>query len=187
MTGHGGGDGRLLTEIAPLDAILDQHTADLAGDFTAYRNHAYRVANLCASQSSGSPEAIETIALTAAFHDLGIWTDRTFDYLEPSVRLAREHLLASGRAAWLPAMSAAILEHHRITRYRGDHAWLVEPFRRADWMDVSGGLVASGLSRELFRAALTRWPRAGFHQVLARLELRRLRTHPWNPLPMLKL
>jgi hypothetical protein len=81
----------------------------------------------------------------------------------------------------------AILEHHRISRYRGPHAWLVEPFRRADWMDVTGGLVASGLSRELFRAALARWPRAGFHRLLARLAWQHERRHPSDPLPMLKL
>jgi hypothetical protein len=81
----------------------------------------------------------------------------------------------------------AILERHRISRYRGPHAWLVEPFRRADWMDVTGGLVASGLSRELFRAALARWPRAGFHRLLARLAWQHERRHPSDPLPMLKL
>jgi hypothetical protein len=176
-----------LAALAPLDAILDRHRADLAADFTAYRNHCCRVATLCASQVSGGPDAIEQVAVAAALHDLGIWADRTFDYLEPSVRLARRHLLASGRSAWLPAVTAAILEHHRITRYRGEHAWLVEPFRRADWMDVSLGLVPSGLSHELFRTALARWPRAGFHRLLARLAWRHGRRHPTNPLPMLKL
>ena len=54
-------------------------------------------------------------------------------------------------------------------------------------MDVTGGLVASGLSRELFRATVSHWPRAGFHRLLARLEWRHVRSHPSNPLPMLKL
>jgi len=180
-------DDGLLTDLAPLDAILDRHASDLAADFTAYRNHAYRVATLCASQAGSAPEALEKIAIAAAFHDLGIWVDHTFDYLDPSVRLAREHLLASGRAAWVPEVTATILEHHRITQYRGAHTWLVEPFRRADWMDVSGGLITSGLSRDLFRAALARWPRAGFHRLLVRLEWRHVRSHPLNPLPMLKL
>jgi len=84
-------------------------------------------------------------------------------------------------------VTAAILEHHKVTRYRGAHEGLVEPFRRADWMDVTGGLLASGLSRALYRATVARWPRAGFHLMLGRLELRRLRTHPWHPLPMMKL
>ena len=176
-----------MTEFSTLDAILERHRADLAADFTAYRNHAYRVATLCASHARGGAEATEQIAIAAACHDLGIWVDGTFDYLEPSVRLAGEHLTASGRTAWLPAVTAAIREHHRITPYRGAHAWLAEPFRRADWMDVTLGVVASGLSRELFRTSLARWPRQGFHRLLARLAWRHGRSHPTNPLPMLKL
>jgi hypothetical protein len=177
----------LLTEVGALDAVLSRYTAVLAGDFEAYRNHAYRVANLCASQSSGALQAIEKIAIAAAFHDLGIWTARTFDYLEPSASLAGQYLVDAGRAGWAPEVTAAILEHHRVTTYRGAHEELVEPFRRADWMDVPGGLLASGLSRALFRATESRWPLAGFHRLLARLEWRQVRTHPWNPLPMVKL
>ena len=181
------GEHRLLPELAALEAILERHRAPLAGDFTAYRHHCYRVATLCASRLDGGADAIDQVAIAAACHDLGIWTDGTFDYLEPSVRLAREHLAAAGRAAWMPAVTTAIEEHHRITPYRGEHAWLVEPFRRADWMDVGLGLVPTGLSRGLFRAALARWPRAGFHRLLARLAWRHGRSHPTNPLPMLKL
>jgi hypothetical protein len=181
-----GADG-LLAELAPLEAILDRHRAALAGDFTAYRNHCYRVATLCASQVDGGEDAIEQVAIAAACHDLGIWAAGTFDYLEPSVRLAREHLAAAGRTAWVPAIATAILEHHRITPCRGDHAWLAEPFRRADWMDVGLGLVPTGMLRTLFRATLARWPRAGFHRLLARRAWRHGRSHPANPLPMLKL
>ena len=71
-----------------LDAVLGAHAAALGRDFDGYRNHAYRVANLCLAQSPPSALDVEKIAIAAAFHDLGIWTDRTFDYLEPSVRLA---------------------------------------------------------------------------------------------------
>ena len=177
----------LLTHIPTLDAVLRKHEAVLGRDFEAYRNHAYRVANLCAAQSSGSPEEIEKIAIVSAFHDLGIWTDRTFDYLSPSASLARGHLTESGHAGWIPEITAAILEHHKISRYRGNDGWVVEPFRRADWMDVSMGLISFGLSGGLFETVVATWPRAGFHKLLARLELRRLRTNPWSPLPMVRL
>jgi hypothetical protein len=177
----------VLTQIGRLDAILDRYAAVIGADIEAYRNHAYRVANLCAASAPRSPDMVEKIAVASAFHDLGIWTDRTFDYLEPSVRLAREYLIVEGRGDWVPEVTAAIREHHRITRGDGVHGPLVEPFRRADWIDVSGGLLAFGSTRTLFRAAVARWPRAGFHRLLARLELRQLRTHPWHPLPMLKL
>jgi len=80
-----------------------------------------------------------------------------------------------------------ILEHHKVSRYRGDPAWLVEPFRRADWIDVSLGVVGFGISRRFLASLVARWPRAGFHWRLAQLEANQLLTRPWNPLPMVKL
>jgi hypothetical protein len=177
----------LLTGIAILDELLQAYATPLGADFTGYRNHTYRVVNLAVACSSGDPEPLEKMAIAAAFHDMGIWTDGTFDYLGPSVGLAAAYLAQSGRAEWTPEISAMILEHHKISPYRGNPAWLVEPFRRADWIDVSKGLRTFGLSRILIREILSVWPSAGFHTRLVQLELSRLRTHPWNPLPMLKL
>jgi hypothetical protein len=176
-----------LTESGTLEAILDRHRAALGSDFTWYRHHAHRVATLCQSSARVEGVRLAVIGVAAACHDLGIWVAGTFDYLEPSVDLARDHLLAIDAATWLPTVATAIREHHRITPYAGEHAWLAEPFRRADWMDVSGGLVSSGLSHQLFRAALARWPRAGFHRGLVHHAWRHARRHPLDPLPMLKL
>lgn len=78
----------LLTEIATLDELLHAHAAALGGDFTGYRNHTHRVVNLCVALSSGEPEELQKMAIAAAFHDLGIWTDGTFDYLPPSKAVA---------------------------------------------------------------------------------------------------
>ena len=177
----------MLTAIATLDRVLDAHAPVIGRDITAYRNHTYRVMNLCVAQSSNAPEQLEKIAIAVAFHDLGIWTDQTFDYLAPSVALARSYLNQSGRPEWVPEVSAMILEHHKITPYRGQPDWLVEPFRRADWVDVTKGVLRFGLSKSFVREVLATWPGAGFHKLLARLELTRLRTHPLNPLPMVRL
>lgn len=177
----------LLKEIPILDAVLEVHAAKLGGDFTAYRNHAYRVVNLCVALSPSDPAQLEKIATAAAFHDLGIWTDRTFDYLEPSVNLACAHLARAGREAWSSEVTEMILQHHKISPYRDQRHQLVEPLRRADWVDVSKGLITFGLPRNLLKAVFSTWPSAGFHKRLVRLELDRLRTHPWNPLPMVRL
>jgi hypothetical protein len=177
---------RVLTRIATLEAVLGEHEEVLAGDFEAYRNHTYRVVNLCLAQSPADPEGLEKIAVAAAFHDLGIWTHGTFDYLQPSVSLADAYLRRSGRPEWSPEVAAMIFEHHKISRYQGNRRWLVEPFRRADWADVSRGLIAFGFSRALLREVFSKWPSAGFHKRLVQLELRWVRTHPWRPLPMVK-
>ena len=177
----------LLKEIATLDRVLRAHELELGSDFTAYRNHTYRVANLCAALCPGDTEQFEKIAIATAFHDLGIWTDGTFDYLQPSIGLACAHLAQTGKADWTPEVSGMIREHHKISRYRNDPGWLVEPFRRADWVDVSRGLLTFGLPRKLLREIFSTWPDAGFHLRLVQLSLKRLRTHPCSPLPMLKL
>ena len=177
----------LLKQIPILDRILEAHATELGDDFTAYRNHTYRVVNLCVALSPTNTEHLEKIATAAAFHDLGIWTDRTFDYLRPSVNLACAHLMRSGKDEWASEITEMILEHHKVSSYRGNKDWLVDPFRRADWVDVSMGLITFGLPRNLVREILSTWPGAGFHKRLVQLELNHLRTHPWNPLPMVRL
>jgi HD domain len=176
-----------ITAIAPLDALLAAHADALGGDFAGYRNHAYRVANICAALSAADPVALDKIAVAAALHDIGIWTDGTFDYLAPSVRLATAHLARAGRADWTAEITAMIFEHHKLTRWQGPAGWLVEPFRRADWADVSRGVLARGVPRGLIGALYATWPSAGFHRRVVELELGRLGAHPLNPLPMLRL
>jgi hypothetical protein len=113
--------------------------------------------------------------------------DRSARILPPSVRLAESYLVQSGKSEWKTEISAMILEHHKITPYRGDRDSLVEPFRQSDWVDVSGGLLTFGLSRQIVRDIFSMWPNAGFHKRLVQLEVTRLRTHPWSPLPMVRL
>src|SRR5215831_5516732 len=98
----------LETRIVLLDEVLSAHTAALGADLEGYRNHAYRVANFCfaltspAAETAGDPEQVAEVALAAAFHDLGIWTDETFDYLPPSIRLANVYLKETSRSHWAP-------------------------------------------------------------------------------------
>ena len=177
----------LITEIPTLDQVLRAHAAALGRDFTAYHNHAYRVVNLGVALSSGEPERLEKLAVAAAFHDLGIWTDGTFDYLPPSIRLAAAHLAHAGKAEWVPEVTEMIAEHHKVSAYREHPEWLVEPFRKADWIDVTRGLLSFGVPRRFVGELYARWPGAGVHKRLVQLSLTRLRTHPLNPLPMFRL
>ena len=175
----------LVRQIPILEEVLKAHAGELGDDFAAYRNHTYRVVNFCVALSTESTVHLDKIALAAVFHDLGIWTDHTFDYIPPSIRLARAHLTGSGQSAWTSEITEMIFQHHKILPYHGDS--LVEQFRRADLVDVSKGLIRSGLSREFVNNVLATWPNAGFHRRLVMLGLQRLRTHPWSPLPMLRL
>ena len=177
----------VLTTVALLDELLQHHASALGDDFTAYRNHTYRVINFCSELSTDDPVSLEKMVIAAAFHDLGIWTDKTFDYLPPSERLAKAYLAKRGNAEWAPEISAMIHEHHKITRYRPNPDWLVEAFRKADLVDVSRGIITFGLPRKFVGEVLSTFPNAGFHKRLIQLSFRRLLSHPLSPLPMYRL
>jgi hypothetical protein len=191
----------LLKSLPTVEEVLDTHASELGLDLVAYRNHVYRVVNLCFAIVGDGPVELEKIAIAAAFHDLGIWTNHTFDYIAPSVALARDHLAARRMADWIPEIEAMIGDHHKVTSSRPnphpstiargalsgvEGQSLVESFRRADWIDVTRGLRRFGLPRTFVAAVAATWPNAGFHRRLVELTIDRWRKHPLNPLPMVK-
>jgi HD domain len=176
----------LLTSLPIVEEVLGDHASALGHDFIAYRNHVYRVVNLCLAIVGDSRVELEKVAVAAVFHDLGIWTNKTFDYIAPSVAIARQHLAARGLADWIPEIEAMIVNHHKVTAYRANPQSLVESFRRADWIDVSRGLRRFGVPRPLIAAVAATWPGAGFHRRLVELTIDRFSEHPLTPLPMVR-
>ena len=176
----------LLTSVPTIDEVLHDHASELGHDFVAYRNHVYRVANLCAALGKDRVD-LERIAVAAVFHDLGIWTNKTFDYIAPSEALAHQYLAAQGRADWIAEIETMIEDHHKITPSTASRGSLVESFRRADWIDVTRGLRTFGVPRPFIESVFAMWPSAGFHWRLVTLTLERVRTHPLTPLPMVRL
>ena len=178
-------DASLVTNLPIVEQILDEHTLELRHDLVAYRNHVYRIVNLCLEIVGNSRVELDKIAVAAVFHDLGIWTNHTFDYIDPSAALAREYLAARGMADWIPEIEAMIVDHHKVTPSRTNQA-LVEAFRRADWIDVTLGFRRFGLPRTFIAAVAATWPNAGFHWRLVELTIDRWRKYPLSPLPMVK-
>ncbi len=169
------------------DSLLALYRQKLGDDYTAYRHHVLRVIFL-ARELTGNPteEQSEKIVIAACFHDLGIWSADTFDYLEPSIALAGTYLAKNGLSRWQDEISLMISEHHKISVIREGHFPLAEIFRRADWIDVSLGLLTFGLKKEAIRDIRREFPNAGFHKRLLQLTVRELGRHPFNPLPMFK-
>jgi hypothetical protein len=176
----------LLTSLPTIEEVLGNHASELGHDLTWYRNHVYRVLNLSVVIVGEGRIELEKIAIAAVFHDLGIWTNKTFDYIAPSVALARAHLTSRGMAEWIPEIEAMIVDHHKVTTSRAIPPLLVESFRRADWIDVSRGLRRFGVPRPFIAAVAAMWPDAGFHRRLVELTIDRWWKHPLNPLPMVK-
>ena len=178
-------DGALLSRIPAIDDVLNAHAAALRNDFVAYRNHVYRIVNLCVA-IAGQRE-LEKIAVAAVFHDLGIWTNGTFDYIAPSIALARDYLVAHAREDWIAEIEEMIANHHKITASAASPESLVEAFRQADWIDVTRGLRRFGMPRPFITRLFTTLPSAGFHWRLVTLTFDRFRRHPLTPLPMVRL
>lgn len=172
--------------IAMLDAVLNPYIPHLGEDFAAYRNHACRVASFhCLLRPADSID-LEQLAIAAAYHDLGIWCAGSFDYIGPSIDQAGHALRQAGRHDLMESVTAMIQDHHKITRCRADAPPAAETFRRADWMDVSCGLLRFGVSRKSIARVKQQYPNAGFHALLLKLALRHGAAHPLRPLPMLR-
>jgi len=169
-----------------VEEILGTFNDAIGDDFLAYRNHVYRVVNLCYAAGTFNSEDKEKIQIAAGFHDIGIWTDTTLDYLPPSEKAAVTYLIAIGRDTWIPEVTQMIEMHHRI-RSCDDSAYpLVEAFRRADITDFSLGLFRMGFPKSLILTLKAEFSNCGFHKRLLQLGGRWLIKHPLNPLPMFR-
>jgi len=176
----------MLTRLALLDDLLQKHAPAIGDDMIAYRNHCYRIVNFANVLATGDADQQDKLAIAAAFHDLGIWTHSTFDYLPPSEHLARAWLPTVQRADWSDEIAAMITEHHKITACAPHQTALVEAFRQADWIDVSAGVLRYGLPRSFIREAQSAFPDAGFHFRLLQLSGKQALRHPLSPLPMMR-
>lgn len=168
-----------------LDSILENWRPELGADYIPYRNHCYRMLNVCLALRDCSEEERRKLQIAGAFHDLGIWSDDTVDYLPPSLARARTYLQQNGPAHWQAEIDDIIDLHHKLRRV--EHASpLVELFRKADLVDVSLGLIRFGLPAARLREIRAAFPNEGFHKRLLRLAGTWFSAHPLSPPPFLK-
>jgi hypothetical protein len=168
-----------------IENLLQKFKAEIGPDYDKYKNHVQRVFLICMLIDDDKSNQ-EKYAIASVFHDIGIWTNQTFDYLEPSIEQARIHLIKIGREDWLEEITLMISWHHKITMYRGNHEHIVENFRKADWIDVSFGLISFGVDKKKIKENIRKWPTLGFHRFLVKASLKEFFRHPFNPLPMIK-
>ena len=170
-----------------INQIIGPYQNKLGKDFQAYKNHVHRVAILTLKiQQKTEEEDERKIAIAAVYHDLGIWLENTFDYLDPSIEAARKYLKEHQLEAWEEEISLMINMHHKMSSYQGKYADLVEPFRKADLIDLSKGIIRFGLKRKFIKGNFQNYPMLGFRSIIFKRFLQRLRTHPFSPLPMMK-
>lgn len=168
-----------------IEHILSKNKTDFGNHLEKYRNHVYRVFSLCKALDPAE-ENMEKYAIASVFHDIGIWTDNTFDYLEPSIDKAKQYLIKIGKNEWIEEISLMIDMHHKISRYTGPYQNTVETFRRADWIDVSMGIISFKVGKDQIKKTTQQYPVLGFHAFLVSQTFKNLLRSPLNPLPMFK-
>jgi len=176
----------VVRDLPLLDAILSEWRETIGADYAGYRNHVCRVVNFAFALGDWSEEQKRRIVIAGAFHDLGIWSAGTADYLAPSIALARAWLARERLDGWAEEIALMIDQHHKITRYRDPRHPLVEVFRRADLADLSLGIVRGGLPVSFVGELKRAFPNAGFHWRLVRLVGQGLAARPFRPVPVFR-
>lgn len=176
-----------LSFAAMIAALLLPFRAALGHNYQPYCNHATRVYHIALAMRSLDAIATEKLAIACAFHDLGIWTANTWDYLQPSEELCAAYLRQNGKADWTEEILQMIHQHHKLLPYAGPHQPMVELFRKADLVDFSQGIIRFSCSKQHYRQLVIDHPYLGFHGILMQQFMHHMKQRPWNPFPMLKL
>ncbi|WP_028080107.1 HD domain-containing protein [Solimonas soli] len=173
-----------------VDPLLDELLAPwrelIGADFDGYRHHCQRMLTFCQALHDCSELDRQKLAIAACFHDIGLWTANTLDYLPPSIAAALACLRQRGDEQWREEIALMIGEHHKLRPVRDARYPLVEVFRRADLVDFSLGLRRCGLDARLIKDVRAELPNAGFHRMLLRRAGAWLIRHPLRPAPMMK-
>lgn len=177
---------QLINDLSLLDKILQDYKVQIGEDFIGYRNHLYRMLNFANYLGRLGSTDLEKMMVAAAFHDIGIWTKSTVDYIEPSVSEAQHWLRGSEYAADEADILDMISLHHKVRPVKDHASPLVELFRKADLVDFSLGMIKCGVPSEFIKTVKQAYPNAGFHKCLMRLSWQQLKSQPLNPLPMMK-
>lgn len=178
---------RVVSQHPVIEDVMGAYAPALGAACRTYSAHAYRVYNI-ACAVLGNERCSDELAVASAFHDLGIWSDGTWDYIEPSIARARDYLRERAAAVNPVLVEEAVRHHHKLRPFRGSfEPAVIEAFRRADLIDVSGGLIRMGLPRAFLRELAAAFPYAGFHRELLRAAGAWCVRHPLRPLPMVEL
>ena len=164
-----------------IEGILKEWEEAIGEDYAGYRGHVYRMFNFCLALHPASEEEKTKLAIAACFHDIGLWSDHTVDYIAPSIVQARRYLNESSREEWSEEISLMIEWHHKIRPYRNDRLPLVEVFRKGDLVDFSLGFFKCGLPKDFVQAVKVAIPNAGFHRFLLKGAKEWFKSHPLRP------
>lgn len=122
----------------------------------------------------------EVLLVAAMIHDLGLYDSisRGGVYVRDGAEHAAELLAEHGWDPQRIRLCADAIERHHELRSQWSRGDEVELMRRADLVDVSGGLVSFGLPRAWLRSLFAEVPRDGTYREIGRLVGHTLRHRP---------
>lgn len=168
---------------AKIDEILKPYLEAIGSDI-GYINHTKRMLAYALELEKLDDEKIHKFIIALAFHDLGIWTEKSFDYLEPSVKLAQAYLKENNLLGYEKDVVQMIDEHHKLTAIKDNE--LAELFRKVDLVDVYFGCISFGIKKKRIKEIKKEFPNNGFHKTLIKWFFKQLKKEPLRPMPMLK-
>jgi len=182
------GEGAMIIEeqIPLLEEILTEWKIIMGKDYLGYKNHVYRMLHCCFALHKATDEERDKLIIAACFHDLGLWSEKSVDYLPPSIILARQYLEKNKQDHWSTEIELIIDMHHKISKFTNESYPLVEVFRKADLADFSLGLFKGGVPEDYIKQLRVTFPNAGFHKMLLKKQVKWLIKHPLNPFPIIK-
>ncbi len=172
-----------------LDEILEIYRRQIGQQWTGYRNHCLTVYNIVRSNARLTEHEDKLVAITVAFHDLALWSDDNFDYIDPSADRAKQWCAENGFGADSQLVADMIFYHHKIfpASLSRNHP-LIKAFRDADWSAFTSGWIPFDRGKKKRRAIAAALPNAGFHAFLIKRTFRHFREGGiLNPFPMMKI
>ncbi len=152
-----------------VETLLKRFRDVLGDDYDGYRNHVYRTITYAMYFLHNSADHEPLVETVFVYHDLGLWTHRALAYLEPSEALALDDNDKYGWGFPPEALTGAIHWHHKVFRYRGPHAQVIEACRKADWIDATQGWFRKGIDGASIRRVEAAFANCGFHRSLLRM------------------
>ena len=160
------GDIRVVTHNQDIEDLLATYKTIIGSDLPAYRNHIYRVLTYSLHILHNDETYLPLIATALVYHDIGLWTDHTLAYLEPSSHRAVEGTKNSFLPEEVQLIQDIVYYHHKITPFEGPRAEVVNAVRRADWIDATQGVVHQGMPKANINKVYEMLPPIGFYECL---------------------
>lgn len=165
-------DIHVFNEIPEVESILIDYKDVIGTDYEGYRGHIYRVLSYSMHYLKNNETYLDVIAAALVYHDIGLWTDRQLDYLEPGCKHAKDRFKGVYDENKLHLLDDIIYYHHKLTPFVGDHEDIVNAVRKSDMIDFSLGLVNYGMPDRHIEVVHRKIPNNGFHQHLCEIGFR---------------